>query len=86
MTVAPVWATDVQDFNCPSKYVLTIVEKGQERQLTNYDLTVVTFNNNDGSLTVSTDDFSLDSSVWIFRVSKISKLSTTGAKSASYDI
>lgn len=67
-------------------HFLTIVEGGNERQVTTYDATVVAFDELTGSIVVSTDDFTLDSATWIFRLTKTSKLSTNSARTAAYDI
>ena len=63
---APTWLQSKPD--CPVTYEIMKVVSGAERPLTASELRVITFQESDGSMSYSTNDFDLDGKIWTLSI------------------
>ena len=78
------WSQSLQE--CPTIYGIKRIVDDEERDLNEIELTVLTHNLDDGSLSIYADDFALDGEVWTIKLYQESTASSNGVGAFIFNI
>ena len=78
----PTWSTAV--IGCPQTFEIGRMVNGIERPLTAGEKAVITFSSSDGSMSYTTDDYSIDGEIWTIRLYKRSTFSESKQQEGVY--